>query len=228
MSIFDGIPFFKDMDKSVAQKNEKFCQRKTFSEKELILDYQDATLDVYFIISGLVRILNRTPSGKEMIFGDYGPETFFGEMAAIDNSSRSANVTAVTNTIALIIPGKIFNQIIASDGTLNLRLMTAFTARIRDLNTRLFERSILDIRHRLYSELLRLSKPKKQGDTTLAISPPPYQHDLAARIGCRREQVNRELTTMIEDGFLEKRKGALVILKPEVLRKRILDEMNEG
>ena len=106
--------------------------------------------------------------------------------------------------------------------------MTAFTARIRDLNTRLFERSILDIRHRLYSELLRLSKPKKQSDTTLAISPPPYQHDLAARIGCRREQVNREITTMIEDGFLEKRKGALVILKPEVLRKRILDEMNEG
>jgi CRP-like cAMP-binding protein len=228
MSIFDGIPFFKDIDKSVAHKNETFCQRKTFSEKELILDYQDATLDVYFIVSGLVRILNRTPSGKEMIFGDYGPETFFGEMAAIDNSPRSANVTAVTNTIALIIPGKIFNQIIASDGTLNLRLMTAFTARIRDLNTRLFERSILDIRHRLYSELLRLSKPKKQSDTTLAISPPPYQHDLAARIGCRREQVNREITTMIEDGFLEKRKGALVILKPEVLRKRILDEMNEG
>jgi CRP/FNR family cyclic AMP-dependent transcriptional regulator len=228
MSIFDGIPFFKDIDKSVAHKNETFCQRKTFSEKELILDYQDATLDIYFIVSGLVRILNRTPSGKEMIFGDYGPETFFGEMAAIDNSPRSANVTAVTNTIALIIPGKIFNQIIASDGTLNLRLMTAFTARIRDLNTRLFERSILDIRHRLYSELLRLSKPKKQSDTTLAISPPPYQHDLAARIGCRREQVNREITTMIEDGFLEKRKGALVILKPEVLRKRILDEMNEG
>lgn len=162
MSIFDGIPFFKDIDKSVAHKNETFCQRKTFSEKELILDYQDATLDVYFIVSGLVRILNRTPSGKEMIFGDYGPETFFGEMAAIDNSPRSANVTAVTNTIALIIPGKIFNQIIASDGTLNLRLMTAFTARIRDLNTRLFERSILDIRHRLYSELLRLSKPKTE------------------------------------------------------------------
>lgn len=228
MSVFDGIPFFQDMDKAIAQKNEKLCQRKTFIEKELILDYQDATLDVYFIISGLVRILNRTPSGKEMIFGDYGQDTFFGEMAAIDNSPRSANVTAVTNTVALIVPGKIFNQIITSDPTLNIRLMKIFTSRVRDLNIRLFERSILDIRHRLYSELLRLSKQKKQGDLTLTISPPPYQHDLAARIGCRREQVNRELTTMIEDGFLEKRKGALVILKPEVLKKRIFDEMNEG
>jgi hypothetical protein len=228
MSVFDGILFFKDIDKEIAKKNEKICQRKTFAENELILDYQDTTLDVYFIVSGLVRILNRTPSGKEMIFGDYGPEMFFGEMAAIDNSPRSANVTAVTKTVALIVPGSAFNQIITSDEKLNLRLMKIFTSRVRELNTRLFERSILDIRHRLYSELLRLSKQKKQDDTTLSISPPPYQHDLAARIGCRREQVNRELTTMIEDGFLEKRKGKIIILKPEVLKKRINDEMNEG
>ena len=51
---------------------------------------------------------------------------------------------------------------------------------------------------------------------------------IAARIGCRREQVTRELSTMTHDGLIEKTRGALVLLKPQVLESRLQEALREG
>jgi DNA-binding transcriptional regulator YhcF (GntR family) len=59
------------------------------------------------------------------------------------------------------------------------------------------------------------------------VTPPPYHHILAARIGCRREQVTRELSTMTAEGMIEKTRGALVILKPQVLQTRLENALRE-
>jgi CRP-like cAMP-binding protein len=227
VSIFDGIPFFKGFDVKRVAKFERLCQRKRFSENELVVDFDDESMDVYFIVAGDVRVLNRTAAGKEIILGDFHAGNFFGEMAAIDAAHRSANVTALTNAEVLIVPPAVFCEIVYSEPQICERLMRIFTDRVRQLNARLFERSVLDLRHRLYAELLRMSIPRQGAKDQSIVSPPPFQHDLAARIGCRREQVSRELTAMIEDGLLEKARGGLVLPRPKLLQKRIQDAMNE-
>jgi DNA-binding transcriptional regulator YhcF (GntR family) len=50
---------------------------------------------------------------------------------------------------------------------------------------------------------------------------------LAARIGCRREQVTRELSSLAQEGLIEKTRGALVLLKPQVLETRLAEAMCE-
>jgi len=225
---FDGIAFFHDLAPDQAEAHARHCVRKHFAEGELVLDFDDTSTDVYFIAHGEVRVLIRTASGKEMIFGDFGPGCFFGEMAAIDGAMRSANVTALTNAELCVVPAADFKAIVLSEPQLCDRLLRLFTHRIRELNMRLFERSVLDLRHRLYAELLRLASPRKGSPGQTAISPPPRQHDLAARIGCRREQVSRELTAMIDDGLAEKTKGALVLLKPSLLEKRVHEALDQA
>lgn len=228
MSVFDGIPFFAGLDPARAEVFARQCVRKHCVEEELVLDFEDESTDVYFIVSGDVRVLIRTAAGKEMIFGDFGPGKFFGEMAAIDSAKRSANVTALTNAELLLVPPAIFKEIVFSEPAICDRLLRLLTQRVRDLNVRLFERSVLDLKHRLYSELLRMSAPRKGVDGQAIISPPPFQHDLAARIGCRREQVSRELTAMIEEGVAEKIRGGLVLLRPSLLEKRVLEAMDQA
>ncbi len=191
------------------------------AEGSLILDFNDETSAVFFIISGSVRILVRSPAGKEMILGDCSSGDFFGELAAIDGAVRSANVTALNSTDLLVVSAPVFREILASSPPIALRLMGRLAARIRLLNERLFERQILDVRHRLYSELLRMASPRKGRSDQLIVSPPPFQHDLAARIGCRREQVNRELNRMKEEGLASSERGGLVLSRPEELRQRI-------
>jgi hypothetical protein len=53
-------------------------------------------------------------------------------------------------------------------------------------------------------------------------------HVLAARVGCRREQITRELGAMKADNLLERTRGALVLLDPETLRQRIAQAMREA
>ena len=59
------------------------------------------------------------------------------------------------------------------------------------------------------------------------MTPPPFHHLLAARIGCRREQVTRELSAMSHEALVEKTRGALVLLKPQVLEARLAEAMRE-
>jgi CRP-like cAMP-binding protein len=227
VSVFDGIPFFAGLDPARADVLGRQCVRKRFAEGELVLDFDDPSNDVYFIVIGDVRVLVRTAAGKEMILGDFGAGRFFGEMAAIDGAPRSANVTALTNAEILVVPPGAFREIVLHSPDISERLLRLLTARVRELNVRLFERSVLDLRHRLYAELLRLSSPRKGHEGQAIISPPPFQHDLAARIGCRREQVSRELGAMMEEGLAEKIRGGLVLLRPSVLDKRVREAMNE-
>jgi CRP/FNR family cyclic AMP-dependent transcriptional regulator len=228
VSVFDGIPFFAGLDPKRAEALGRQCVRKRYAEDELVLDFDDDSSDVHFIVSGDVRVLVRTAAGKEMILGDFGAGKFFGEMAAIDGAKRSANVTALTNAEILLVPPVVFRDIVLHSPEISERLLCLLTARIRELNVRLFERSVLDLRHRLFSELLRMSGPRKGHPGQAIISPPPYQHDLAARIGCRREQVSRELGAMIEEGVAEKIRGGLVLLRPALLEKRVREAMNQG
>lgn len=227
MSVFDGIPFFTGLDSERVEALGRQCVRKRYAEDELVLDFDDESSDVHFIVSGDVRVLVRNAAGKEMILGDFGAGKFFGEMAAIDGAKRSANVTALTNAEILLVPPAVFREIVLHSPVISERLLRLLTARVRELNVRLFERSVLDLRHRLYSELLRMAGPRKGHPGQSIISPPPFQHDLAARIGCRREQVSRELGAMLEEGLAEKIRGGLVLLRPSALEKRVRDAMNQ-
>ena len=89
------------------------------------------------------------------------------------------------------------------------------------------EHTVLDLRHRLYSELLRLSIPRAGHPNERVVTPPPYHHVLAGRIGCRREQITREFTSMAGDGLIERTRGALVLTRPETLHARVTAALRE-
>src|SRR5918998_6869955 len=174
---------------------EARCNWRRFDPEEVLVDFDDLTTDVYFLLSGDVRVLMRTASGKEVILDEMRAGELFGELAAMDGISRSANVSALTRGEVCVMPAPVFRELVFSSQTIAERLFRLLTARVRELNGRLVEQTVLDLRHRLYSELLRLSVPRHQGPNGIGervVTPPPFHHILANRIGCRREQVTRE------------------------------------
>ncbi|MGH6836766.1 MAG: Crp/Fnr family transcriptional regulator [Methylocella sp.] len=228
MQTLARVPFFKDVADLDFGRFDRRCNWRRYNEGEILVDYEDESSDVYFIISGEVRILIRTLSGKEIILGETKAGQFFGEMAAIDGAKRSANLTALTNSEVCIMPTSAFREVIFASPTTCEKILRLLTGRVRELNARLTEHSIFDLKHRLYSELLRMAHPRLGRQNERAVTPPPFHHVLAARIGCRREQVTRELLTMVEEGLIEKTRGALILLQPLALEKRLAEAMREG
>ena len=226
MARLESIAFLKDPGIDLTSFESR-CRWRRFDTDEILVDFDDVSTDVYFIVSGEVRILIRTQSGKEVILGEMRGGQMFGELAAIDGVSRSANVTALTRGEVCTMPAQVFREVVFAAPPVADRLLKLLTKRVRELNARLMEHSVLDLRHRLYSELLRLSAPRAGSASERVVTPPPYHHVLAARIGCRREQVTREFTTMTQEGLVERTRGALVLKKPEVFQARIAEALRE-
>lgn len=222
------IPFFKAATDLDLKPFERRCNWKRVEEGQILVDFEDPSSDVYFLASGDVRIQIRTAGGKEVILADMRAGEFFGELSAIDGTPRSANVTALTRAEICIVSAAVFREMILESKILSDRLLKLLANRVRDLNTRLLEHTVLDIRHRLYAELLRLSAPRANAAPTRVVSPPPVHHVLAARVGCRREQITRELSAMKADNLLERTRGAIVLLNPDELRQRIAQAMREA
>ena len=225
-SILD-VALFSSLDEKVAAKFNQSVLWRNYEPGELIIDYEDSTTDVRFILSGRIRVLIRVASGKEVILGDLGPDDYFGEMAAIDKKGRSANVTALLHSKVCIVPADVFMEIVTGHPDLSRLVLEGLVARVRHLNVQLIEQHFLTAAQRLCAELIRLSRPRHggqadgQGEMERVVTPPPVQKDIAARIGSSREAVSRELSVMEKAGLLEKTKGGLVLKNVDVLNQRI-------
>jgi CRP/FNR family transcriptional regulator, cyclic AMP receptor protein len=228
MQTLAQVPFFKDAADLEFSRFDRRCAWRRYRGEEIVVDYDDESSDVYFIIAGEVRVLIRTAAGREIIFGELKAGQFFGELAAIDGAKRSANVTALTNAEICIMPANVFREIIFASPTICERVLRLLTGRVRELTARVTEHSVFDLKHRLYSELLRMAHPRLGRPEQRALTPPPLHHVLAARIGCRREQVTRELSALADEGLIEKTRGALILVQPQVLEKRLGEALREG
>jgi CRP/FNR family transcriptional regulator, cyclic AMP receptor protein len=226
MSRLSGVLLFKGLPIDLAPYEARSKWRR-FDPEEILVDFDELSTDVYFLLAGDVRVLMRTAAGKEVILDEMRPGELFGELAAMDGIKRSANVTALTRGETCVMPASVFREIVFSYRDVADRLFCLMSSRIRELNARFMEQTVLDLRHRLYSELLRLSSPRGERIGERVITPPPFHHIMAARIGCRREQVTREFTMMSQEGLIERTRGALILRQPDILQARVAEAMRE-
>jgi len=224
MARLAGIKLFKGLEIEL-ERFEARAKWRRFDPDEVLVDFDEPSTDVYFLLSGEVRVLMRTASGKEVILYEMKPGDLFGELAALDGVPRSANVTALTRGEACVMPASVFKELLFSHQAVAERLFCLMASRIRELNARFMEQTVLDLRHRLYSELLRLSTPRQDKSGERVITPPPFHHIVAARIGCRREQITREFTMLTQEGLIERTRGALILRQPDVLKARVAEAM---
>jgi CRP-like cAMP-binding protein len=213
-------PLLNDVEPSIRARFQPRISISNYEPGELVLDFEDQSNDVFYIETGSVRILVRNAGGREVILGDLHSGSIFGEMAAIDDAPRSANITALFRARVARMSGAAFREMATEVPDIALRVMRVLTERIRLGNERLLEMATLTLRHRLYAELLREARPRPNS-AEMVISPPPFQHVLAGRIGGRREAVSREMAEMLRTGLLKRTSAALVITRPDELKQEL-------
>jgi CRP-like cAMP-binding protein len=109
------------------------------------------------------------------------------------------------------MPGTVFMETLRACPDVSAQVLKLLAARIRALDNRVVEYSTLNVRQRVYSELLRLSRPDPGDSRRGIVSPPPIQSDIAARVSSHREAVAREMKKLEREGLLQRRRGALVL-----------------
>jgi CRP-like cAMP-binding protein len=187
------------------------CRFERFEAKRQIIAYQDDSADVFFVVSGVVRVVIHSLSGKEISYRDLGGGEMFGELAAIDGEQRSASVVAVTETLLVAMPETAFRAAITNHPTVADAVLHRLTRLVRLYSQRLYEMRTLDVQSRIRAELLRLAADSVGEDNTATISPLPTSADIATRVNTRREAVSRELASLTRRGFIKRHQKALMI-----------------
>ncbi len=217
------IDLFRSLDSTKIQRLDTQCSWRRASRNELIIDYQDDSNDVFFVVSGAVQVKLQSVSGREALLREINAGEYFGELAAIDGQPRSASIVAVTDVTIARMPASVFRATVHANPDVCDQLLSLLSSQIRMLANRVNEFTTLDVRHRIHAELLRLARPTDNSPGQAVISPPPVQTEIAARVSTRREAVARELNALERAGLIQRRRGAIVLTDTAALRKMIDD-----
>jgi CRP/FNR family transcriptional regulator, cyclic AMP receptor protein len=216
----EKIALLRSLDRKDREAYERRCQWRHAQPKQWLLEQNDVGTDIFFLSSGVVRVLITPSPDREVILGDIDAGGYFGEMAAIDGQPRSAGILAITEATIAVMPAPVFREVLHRHPDVAEQLLLQLVARIRTLDQRVNEFSSMHVKNRIYAELLRRSRPDPEDKKRAIVSPPPVHSDIAARVSTRREMVARELKALERSGMLSKRRGAFVINNvPELMHK---------
>jgi CRP/FNR family cyclic AMP-dependent transcriptional regulator len=214
-----GIDLIACLDEPARHALERRCLWRRWAAGEQIIDRETQSSDVYFVVSGLVRVIDYDDSGRrEIIFDEIGPGGYFGELAAIDGEPRSANIVATEETVTALLSAEAFIEMLFQHRDVGLAFMRRLSEMIRQSTARIMDLSTLDAHNRIYSEMLRQARTGGgRPPNTAIIHPVPVHSDIAARVSTTRETVARVLSELTHKGLLQREHDSLVILDLEQL-----------
>jgi len=214
-----GIDLIACLDEPARHALERRCLWRRWAAGEQIIDRETQSSDVYFVVSGLVRVIDYDDSGRrEIIFDEIGPGGYFGELAAIDGEPRSANIVAAEETVTALLSAEAFIEMLFQHRDVGLAFMRRLSEMIRQSTARIMDLSTLDAHNRIYSEMLRQARTGGgRPPNTAIIHPVPVHSDIAARVSTTRETVARVLSELTHKGLLQREHDSLVILDLEQL-----------
>ena len=106
---------------------------KIYREGTYIFKEGDISREMFFILTGRVRVEKQVGSFKKTLIelkqGDY-----FGEMAAIIETPRSASALAVEDCSIAVIDGETFCQLLRESRDISLLFLREFSHRMRHTN----------------------------------------------------------------------------------------------
>jgi CRP/FNR family cyclic AMP-dependent transcriptional regulator len=201
-----GAQMLKGLPPEIATKVAHAAVWRLYPAGTVILAQDDPTRDVMFVRHGRVRIVQFTPSGREIGFAEVLEGGHFGEIAAIDGGSRSATAVAVEDTVTANLPGSEFLALMAATPPLSLNVMRAI------------------------HELLLQAQSLGTGpaESRVRLDPAPTQSEIASLAGTTRETVARTLGDLEHRGLVRRGGRSLELINLEQLEDLLEDAIQSG
>ena len=214
-----GIQLFMNLPPEEVSSLESRCKWTQCPAGTQILERETDNRDVYFVVSGSVRIVNYSTSGREIALATIEAGSYFGELSAVDGQRRSANVVAATDCSVATITPAIFNRLLVKHPTVAMDVLQRLAGIVRVADDRIMDLSTLRAVQRVYVELLRLTDSDVAVPDLWVIRPMLSHSEIASRASTTRETVARVLGQLANAGIVERKSKALYIRDKERLER---------
>ncbi|HYT80854.1 MAG TPA: cyclic nucleotide-binding domain-containing protein [Actinomycetota bacterium] len=126
-----GVPFFADLTPEDLERLARIGERRTYKPDDEIVRKDEQGVALYVILSGSASV---SAGGKVHVLqaGD-----FFGEMALLEGTKRSATVTAVEPVEAMVIEATYFRPFLIKNASVTVTILEGVTRRLREVQDRI-------------------------------------------------------------------------------------------
>ena len=192
---------------------------RQYAKRDIVLQKGAPGDSLLFLLTGSLQVIDVTEDGRAVGLRMLQPGDFFGEIAVINGTLRSASVVALTPVLVALLPRATALYLFSHSPPVANQMLRFLAEKVqRDSEFRALL-SIHNTSRRIYT-FLDLLKEKKEGDMHVVENLPTHQ-DIANMINTSRETVTRALLALSQQGIIEKGTHRLIIIKPEALQKLI-------
>lgn len=194
--------------------------QRNVGRREVIFSEGEMSENLYFILSGLVKICRQDPDGQEEVFS-YLKQ---GDMLPLSGASESeyypVTAVAVVQTVLLYIPVKPLETFLKNNpetaGEVIRSMVDMLNRQQRDM--RKLSGQNAGLRGQLF--LLKLAEHYgKASNGELRIGIPMTSGDFAYTLGTTEDSANRFLCQLHEEGIADMKRNAFIIHDIEALRR---------
>jgi CRP-like cAMP-binding protein len=215
------IPLFESMLDSEREHLATLLKRLSLPKGEVLFRKGDHGSSFYIIVKGLIKIGVTSRVGHEVTLALLRSGDFFGEMALLDEQPRSADATAVEDTLLYVLEHDDFFSFLFQNENAVRSILRALSLRLRRTDDLFAEISFLTVPARLAKRLHELAQPlQAQEHDGKEFRIRMSQRELAAMLGVTRESINKELKILRDKGVVRTGRNAIIIQDIERLKRR--------
>lgn len=213
------IPLLANLSEDEMARVRADMRVRQYAKRDIVLQKGASGDSLLFLLSGQLQVVDVTEDGRAIGLRMLAPGDFFGEIAVINGSMRSASVVALSTVLVALLPRATALHLFSHSPSVANQMLRFLADKVqRDSEFRALL-SIHNTAKRIYS-FLDLLKEKKEGDEEVVENLPTHQ-DIANMINTSRETVTRTLLTLAQQGIIKKGTHRLVILDPQGLQKLV-------
>jgi CRP/FNR family cyclic AMP-dependent transcriptional regulator len=125
-SDLQNVWLFSECSQAELRKISKLHERVVVPSGTLLVEQGEPGLLFFVVLAGSASVVRDGRSVSSL-----GPGDYFGELALLDNSPRSASVTSNTDMTMLVIRQRHFQRVLQASPALTRRLLRAMVDRLR-------------------------------------------------------------------------------------------------
>jgi CRP-like cAMP-binding protein len=166
---------------------------------------------LFFLESGLVKILKRGDDNKEIILQIVSAGELFGEQALGLEANRGTAAEVLQEGVIYVIPRDVFVRLCDENTVLWRELSTLLTVRKRQLEKKIELLCLRDVEYRILYYMADLAKTFGARSNGSEYSIPLSQGELASLIGATRETTSTTLNALARRGIIRLGRRQLIV-----------------
>ena len=132
--MLDQVEIFHGLSDEELKALEGSSTTRAFPKNTVVIHENDPADSLFVIEAGKVKVYCSDKNGKEFIMNTLGPGDYFGELALLDDSTRSASVRTVEKSEFRIVMKEDFSGVLEDHPGITKQLISNLAGRVRKLD----------------------------------------------------------------------------------------------